>query len=333
MNMGQEKYIEGIRRLRRYESKTLVKSHYAAIHNGHSLNTSKATSIVMSMKQGRELFESASKTEYMTRPIELYYGISAYCRAMTLLLNSNLSEEGLEQSHGIKFENIPLRVTDAESLLNIKLEFIDGAFTEWYQKSQEYFMLRVNSSEADWKYSYETDIIAKKVSLSELLNLIPEISSEMELLTATHQPRFMVTAYQNSIVSFDGKASQPQAKACFPGIESSRVTHLNNRNWTVDFSNLSDFVPQFAQLNEDGFGIGSTLLVAPPSAVRLSPLAAYFASAYSMSMLARYRPSIWGAIWNGGTADAAYPLLSQLMHTIHKWFPYMLSENLGKLNR
>ena len=106
---------------------------------------------------------------------------------------------------------------------------------------------------------------------------------------------------------------------------------MNNINWTADFSGLPDFDPQLTQLNEDGFEIGSALIVPPIDDIRLSPLAAYYATAYALSMLARYRPSIWGSIWNGGAADEAYPLLTQTMTTIHKWFPYMLGEKLIKL--
>lgn len=321
------KHLDGMRLLQRYESKSLIKTHYANIHNGAVINTTKSTSISMNMRQGRELFKSAENTDYTTRPIELYYGTAAYCRAMTLLLNKETSESSLQQSHGIKLISLPTSITNAQELLAIELEFEKGGFTEWFEKAQEQFPLRVRSSKADWSYSYETDITSKRISLGELLTLIPDVSQELELLTNELFPRFSVTNYQDKKVSFDGRGVQSQAESCFPSINTSKIQHLNNINWNVDFSEIADFQPQLAQLNEDGFDIGSTVLVRPVS-VTLSPLAAYYAAMYTLSMLARYRPSIWGQIWNGGNGNEAYPLFNQLMMIAHKWTPLMVSENI-----
>lgn len=321
------KHLVGMRLLQRYESKSLIKTHYANIHKGAEIKTTKATSISMNMRQGRELFKSAESTDYATRPIELYYGTAAYCRAMTLLLNEESSESSLQQSHGIKLINLPISITNARELLKIELEFGKGGFTEWFTKAQDQFPLRVRSSKADWAYSYETDISSKRISLGELLTLIPDVSQELELLTDELFPRFSVTSYKDKKISFDGRGAQSQAESCFPNIGTSKVQHLNNINWNADFTGLVDFQPQLAQLNEDGFEIGSTVLVRPVS-VALSPLAAYYAAMYTLSMLARYRPSIWGQIWNGGNGNEAYPLFNQLMMIAHKWSPLIVSENI-----
>jgi len=316
-----------MRLLQRYESKTLVEAQYAKIHNSANINATKATSISMNMRQGRELFKSAENTDYSTRPIELYYGIAAYCRAMTLMLNKTASESSLPQSHGIKLVNLPVSLANARELLSIELEFENGGFTDWYKKAQAQFPLRVRSSKADWGYAYNTDISSKRISLGELLTLIPDVSQELTMLTDESFPRFSVNSYKTNKISFDGKGVQSQAESCFPDIQSGKVTHLNNTNWNADFTGLTDFQPQLTQLNEDGFDIGSTVLVKPVQ-VSLSPLAAYYVAMYTLSMLARYRPSVWGQIWNGGQGNEAYPLLNQLMIITHKWTPLMVSENL-----
>jgi hypothetical protein len=321
------KHLDGMRRLQRYESKSLIKTHYANIHNGAGINSTKTTSISMNMRQGRELFKSAEHTDYTTRPIELYYGTAAYCRAMTLLLDKSSSESSLQQSHGIKLINLPISISNAQDLLTIELEFEKGGFTEWFEKAQDQFPLRVRSSKADWAYSYETDIASKHISLGELLALIPDVAQELELLTNESFPRFSVIDYKDKRISFNGRGVQSQAESCFTNIDTGKVQHINNINWNADFTGLSDFQPQLAQLNEDGFDIGSTVLVRPVS-VALSPLAAYFAAMYTLSMLARYRPSIWGQIWNGGSGNEAYPLFNQLMMITHKWAPLMVSENI-----
>lgn len=321
------KHLDGVRKLQRYESKTLIKAQYSKIHSGAGLNTTNATSIAMNMRQGRELFKSAESTDYTTRPIELYYGVAAYSRAMTLLLDKETSESSLKQSHGIKLVDLPLSISSAQDLLNIKLEFSEGGFTEWYAKAQDSFALRVRSSKADWAYSYDTNISSQQISIAELVSLVPDVAQEFNLLTEEPFPRLSVTTYQDKKITFDGKATQTQAEACLPAISRGKLTHLNNINWNADFSGLTGFKPQLAQLNEDGFDIGSTLLIRPVN-VRLSPLAAYYAITYTLSMLARYRPSIWGQVWNGGSGDEIYPLFNQLMTIIHKWTPLMISENI-----
>jgi hypothetical protein len=333
VSIEKNRFSNGMRKLRRYESKVLVSSEYLRIHNREA-NASKVSSIVMSIKQGRELFESSARTDYMTRPIELYYGMSSFSRAMTLMADTSLSESALEQSHGLKLTNLPTAANSSKDVMDIKIEFINGSLTQWYEKAQKTFPLRARSSEPDWQYGYnQEDLAGESITLNELLNLIPDLWSELELVDGKRRVGLAVNAAQSTTISFNSKASKAEVAECFPGIKQSRLTGPNSTNWNIDYGDMVGFEPQLVQLNEDGFNIGSTLIVPPVGSLRLSPLSTYLISAYVMSMLARYRPSIWGAIWNGGAANEMYPLFSRLMDLGEGWFPYMFSQNMYNLNK
>ena len=328
--MKSDKYKDAMRSLRRYESKDQIKNDYLLRYGVGSISATKTTSVVMNIKQGRELFESASRSDYMTRPIELYYGMSSYSRAMELIFNRSMSESSLEQAHGIKITNMPVNALDINAILNLEIEFERGGFTQWYRTTQDSFILRTNSSIATWVIGFDEDELAgKKIKFHELVKLFPDLSSEIHLLMDYDFPSLAVSSYSDMIIGFDGLASLENVKRCFPGLDESNITSINNTNWRVDFTSLGDFAPQFVQQNEDGFSIGTVLIVPPVNGLRLSPLATYMALAYVLSMLARYRPSIWGGIWTGGNANRLYPLLSEFMDLANEWYPYVLSENLS----
>lgn len=332
MITGNDKLLNGMRRIARYESKSLVASEYSRIHR-RSANATKVASIVMGVKQGRELFESATRTDYMTKPIELYYGMASFMRSMLLMNNPKLSEGTIKPSHGLKVIGFPTNVVSAQDILNMQIKFESGVFTQWYNEAQELFALRTHSSKADWDFGYEESISGKTVTFGQILSLIPDVWKELSLVDDIDRARLVLDGYATNSISFNGKATQSQAEDCFPGIEAGKVTHMNNRNWSVNLDEMEAFRPQLAQLNEDGFNIGSVLVVPPLGDVRLSPLSAYVVAAYVMSMLARYRPSIWGNLWNGGLANEMYPLFSRLMTVMQDWFSYMYAENMEKLGR
>lgn len=325
---GNSRHDEGIKELRRYESRTLVKAEHIRI-TGRSANTTKATAITMSMRQARELFESAKNTDYSTRPIELYYGIAAYMRSMTMLCKSGVGEAQLENAHGMALRNIPTGVVSADTILNTEIVFQRGVFLQWHD-TQSLFALRVNQAPSNWNYGYEQDLNEKSVTFRQVLGLIPDIWDDLDIAQTTESPRvkFVLGSYQLPMrISFNGLASPGQVGECFPGLSDRYLTGINSRNWNIDFSELDSFLPQLVQQNKDSMGIGSTLVV-PPINVRLSPLEAYTVAAYVLSMLSRYRPSIWNSIFNGGDANELYPLVSSLMNVINSWFPYMYAENL-----
>lgn len=330
MITGNDKLLNGMRRIAKYESKSLVATEYIRIHS-KSASATKITSIVMGVKQGRELFESATRTDYMTKPIELYYGMASFIRSMLLLNNSSLAESGIRASHGLKIVGFPTSVSSYDDILDMEIKFESGVFTQWYKESQDAFPLRTNSSEADWYFVYDSDINEQTVTFGQVLSLIPDVWKELTMVDGKERPSFTLDGYKTNTISFNGMASQSQAEACLPGIETGKVTHMNNINWSANLHEMEYFRPQLAQLNEDGFNIGSTLVVPPAGDIRLSPLSAYVISAYVMSMLARYRPSIWGNLWNGGAANEMYPLFSRLMIVMQNWFPYMYAENMEKL--
>lgn len=323
---------EALRTLRQFESKTILAEKYAQAHPNNTPSAAKLKSIAMTMRQGREFFDAAASSDYLTRPIQHYYGIFAYSRAMVMMLDAHATEDSLSQSHGLSVESMPRRIRSATELLNLDIKIIGGAFMEWANVAQSQFALRHNSSKRNGALGYDPPSVDSKVSIEQLLSLIPETWEELRGLTNKQYAHLIYnasdTVLDRNVWALDGKASQEDIKACFPPVEASKITNLNEMNWKVDAGDHEEFVPQIVQENEMGFNIGSVLIAPPIYDLRMCPLMPYYVASYAFSMLARYRPSIWGEIWSMGRTDSAYPVLERVMDATQDWYQYMLVENL-----
>lgn len=89
-----------------------------------------------------------------------------------------------------------------------------------------------------------------------------------------------------------------------------------------------DYVPRIAQAFV--FDTVGHLLLRKPlgDSVRLGPLQAMFVVSYTLSMVARYRPSQWMAILSGGGADRMFPFVRAFMDFNQTWFPELAADHL-----
>ncbi|WP_143809078.1 YaaC family protein [Paraburkholderia susongensis] len=64
-------------------------------------NARQAEAIAACLRQGRLFYEAATRAPLEIRPLELYYGTSAYAKALILSTNRRATLDTLQQSHGI----------------------------------------------------------------------------------------------------------------------------------------------------------------------------------------------------------------------------------------
>ncbi|WP_409014996.1 YaaC family protein [Caballeronia sp. LP006] len=89
--MIEIQYLESTDNLRR----AIEKNH------GWRPNLEQARGIAACLRQGRLFFEAARRSPLEIRPLELYYGSSAYAKALVLSSDRTLRLDSLEQSHGV----------------------------------------------------------------------------------------------------------------------------------------------------------------------------------------------------------------------------------------
>jgi len=69
---------------------------------GWTPSTGQADAIAACLRQGRLFYEAAMRAPLEIRPLELYYGTSAYAKALVLAKNRQQRLNTLQQSHGVK---------------------------------------------------------------------------------------------------------------------------------------------------------------------------------------------------------------------------------------
>jgi hypothetical protein len=89
--MIEIQYLESTENLRR----AIKKSH------GWQPSLEQAEGIAACLRQGRLFFEAAKRSPLEIRPLELFYGASAYAKALVLASDRTLALHSLAQSHGV----------------------------------------------------------------------------------------------------------------------------------------------------------------------------------------------------------------------------------------
>ncbi|WP_333985094.1 YaaC family protein [Burkholderia orbicola] len=69
---------------------------------GWTPNAGQAEAIAACLRQGRLFYEAASRSPLEIRPLELYYGTSAFAKALVLATDRKFGLNTLQQSHGVK---------------------------------------------------------------------------------------------------------------------------------------------------------------------------------------------------------------------------------------
>lgn len=309
---------QSFHRLLGFESQELVQLFASGLH-GRSLSAGQARSIVASFRQGRMLFESAAGTETLARPITQFYGISALARGLAMLLTPGASEASLARGHGLKLESF------GESASTLKVEVTKGLFTD-LTKALGGAVLRVRSGGPDWYLPLPGLAIGTTLELEKVAGLLPPLSAELRQWTGSEVPaRCAVescTAHneQEMLWKFSG---QPDDAALFELFGSPSATAESSVVVAPE-----DYVPQVAQ--DFVFDTVGHLLLRKPIAqgVRLGPLQAMFFMSYTLSMVARYRPSQWMALLSGGGADRMFPFVRAYLDYNQTWFPELAADHL-----
>ncbi|TAL90221.1 MAG: hypothetical protein EPN62_10000 [Candidimonas sp.] len=146
-----------------------------------------ATAIAACLRQGRLFLESAKIAPLEIRPLQLYYGITAYAKALVLAKNRKLRLDCLPHSHGIRdvsapnarLENLKIAIEDRGAFQN----FNDCAATLNFFK-----VLRIGADEPKFRFDLAKsgEIAGIRLTLKEIMSRILNVG---DLYTATFDER------------------------------------------------------------------------------------------------------------------------------------------------
>src|SRR5258708_30623375 len=122
MNHGDS--TEGWSRLSLFLSRDILKRRYRERHGG-DMSATKAREIISHLEQARQYFTSAESAGVLAEPLEQYYGVLAFSRAIALYLNFSLRETSLKPGHALR-ASLP---SDG-CIEDIQLDVQGGTFAE-----------------------------------------------------------------------------------------------------------------------------------------------------------------------------------------------------------
>ncbi|HUC88127.1 MAG TPA: hypothetical protein VMR95_03185 [Candidatus Binatia bacterium] len=204
-------------------------------------------------------------------------------------------------------------------ITQLTIRITNGLFTDLSTATDGLAHLYANSSRPNWAIRLDPVTVGSEFNFADLLGLIPDLWEEHTAWTGQRHERYMLRGFKLSDIG-DSKrftwligtqASEEDTRLLFPN-ETVDVSVLPNKEVQVLTSNNPHFQP--VQLHHGPFNIGDTQLV-PPIGTQdsLSTIEIYYAVAYVMSMLARYRLSDWLAVWRGEKGDSARPVFERAM--------------------
>lgn len=314
-------------------SRELVAEMYKTRHGG-TANSAKLREITTHVDQGLEFFESARHADISIKPLLQFYGIASLSRAVCLFLKPGLTQSALTAGHGLKINYGTGRSSlhDNGGLQTLELTVCRGLFTDLSKATLQLDLLKANSNKANFRVEYNVPKIDTSFTFEALLSLFPDMWDSFAKWSKWPQSRYILKGITNS-------KDDETEWIIYPSIDDEQATLLFGAkpitNEYLQSENQSKLVLppqinfQFAQKNDDMFGIGSLYVVTPigPN-IQLSTISTMYAVAYTLSMLARYRLTDWLQVWSGGKGDAARPLFQAFIDMIDEEFPRICAEQM-----
>lgn len=183
--------------LRYLESTANIKSSISKL-TGRTPNTSTAESILVYLQQGRMFLETAASAPFEIRPLILYYGISAYAKAIVCVKRFT-NASNLAASHGLK------DISNHTSLLNSLTVKIEGnglfqAFNDEINASEGiYYCINATWHKHNTPAALSSELAGVAISLKDILSRIRSLSMLYELTFAekSNAQQFELHFFQN----------------------------------------------------------------------------------------------------------------------------------------
>jgi hypothetical protein len=317
-------------RLGLFLSRDVLERRYQVRHQ-KKLGADKAKEIIAHLDQARRYFKSAETAGVLAGPLEQYYGVLAFSRAIILYLNPSMRETSLKKAHGLS-----AALPSDGGVEEVMFEVQSGTFDELLDstKNSQEATLDQHSPGVVTMRSYYEHILPRPpmstiFSLLDLLARIPGLRAHFESAFAKR-----AHCHSGVVWQFANTLSVDISKDRFdlPSIEELRTSlgitasasAVLTRSQGVQFTYSVPLgeTPLAPLPNVITSRIGERCLVEQFTSGGwwLNELASYFAASHALSMLVRYYPSRWARMVSHEKGDRLLPVLDRMRGLVQTEF-------------
>ena len=316
-------------RLALFQSRDVLERRYKA-HHGGELSARKADEIIAHLQQARQYFVSAESAGELAGPLEQYYGVLAFARAIVLYRQPKEREATLKRSHGLE-----AAMPDGGSPEDIHITVTNGTFHELLDATNNSETISIDQPSPGRSTGSQRFVqnlpppeIGSKFSFVDLLSRIPGVKEHFEQAFATvahcHYGRAHIFQGSFGSVVWRSELALPTVEQLRESLRiSPSASGAVTPNESVDFriqlkpgERLTDYIPNVVELESSAH----VFLERFPGGWSLSRFASYFAASHAMSMLVRYHPTRWARLVNHAPGDKLMPVLDRLRGLIQNDF-------------
>jgi hypothetical protein len=331
-------------RLALFLSRDVVERRYRELHGG-TLSREKALEVISHLEQGRQYFQSASLAGTLAGPLEQYYGVLAFARAVVLYRSAKSREATLKSGHGLK------AIFHSEGTLGATcLQVTSGTFSDLLEVTENAEVVRIQEySGRTWGLPTLPHVLhlpkptlagGAKCSFIDLLSRLPALRSDLEealgVPARCYVARASLSSRTLSVSVVPGRFALPTA------VELSKALGMSGprQHWTVvgsvpystdlsfdvpDGTNIADCLPNIVEC-----GWGQAVIERFHGAWALNTICTYFAIAHVMSMLVRYYPTRWARLLGHEHGDGFLPVLTRMRGLVQSEFVRLVLNELER---
>ncbi len=261
-----------------------------------------ARSLAFTMKTAKEYFESADRVSLLTRPLLLFYGMTALSKVLFMAthgIKSPSKGHGLETPKLEAFKDLSTSVRK------------EGTFPQFHSC-----------------YSKEK-LFRRKFRMKELLSLVPEIKVEYETVYDEKSRALKILRIQNRIYLVDSEIEKYKNLATDLKGFSPEITPIGKTEIGICILSSATKIPSIRAVS------GEKYLVLPlrrhNQNLFLPEMSVHFLIMYLLGMISRYRPKEWGETIEGEKSGEIY-IIQKFLETVTRKFPNLILNKLCNQN-
>jgi hypothetical protein len=315
-------------------SRDVLERRYKARHGG-DINAAKANEIISHLEQAQQYWRSAETAGDLAKPLEQYYGVLAFSRALILFLSPDAKEATLHKMHGLRAS-----IRDGGDIEDIQLTVQSGTFSELLHATAN-----VQESIVDLpspgKPLQRTAVLrslrqpepGSTFSFINLLSRISDLQSHFESAFGKCADCFAGYAWWMmntlSIGIYKGECALPEPAELrialgIPSTATINVTPEGDPAIRFDVqiphgSRIVDFLPLTIETRSGA----RTVVAAFREGWYLNELMSYFACSHALSMIVRYYPTLWRNLRARKKGDKILPLIEKMSLLIQSEFIWL----------
>ena len=321
------------------ESREITQKWYFRIH-GRELNMRRAGEINAAAKQAREYFRNADNSNYSVRPLLTYYGVASLSRAIILLFKRKSGEESISNGHGLTTINWKEQLCydttkDISSLMNLKIQTTSGLFSDLIKETNNRILMHIQSSAVDWAINYDIPDSGVQISLGDLFARVPDLFKDYSNISSEIKYSNVNELTFSKKNGFKAKTRNELFEAFEVHFQKIGYTIEKQGEWSILISSAETFsnsIPLFVHsyINKLFSSIPTLYLSEPFNGkICYSQLGITYLVSYFLGMLARYFPTQWISLMQGGKGDMLWPTIVRAQQYVESTYPELIIEMIN----